>query len=64
MVKSYVALKFISDIDRLFTPSLPDDVIENGAKLSQSKKLKMGEDENTTAIILKRIFQNDNWKSP
>jgi len=55
VVKTYVALGFLINIDNLFCKTLPPDIQENANKLNKSGLLKIGIDNNTYEQIWKPL---------
>jgi hypothetical protein len=55
MLKHYVAIGFIMNIDNLFSTTFPRELIENTDRLNASGLLKMPEDKNTARKILSRL---------
>ena len=57
IVKSYVTMGAICQIANQFAATLPKEVFENARILNDSGILKIGTDNNSTDIILKRLYQ-------
>ena len=55
IIKSYVTIGFILNIDNMFTGNFPQEVKQNAEKVNDSKVLKMGTDYNTFSKVYKRF---------
>lgn len=60
IIKSYVAMAFIIQIDNIFVTLFPDEIIENTKALNKSGLLKMTVDNNTTSRVVKRFLRKKN----
>lgn len=65
MLKQYVAIGLIINLDNFMTQCLPKECLENVERLNKSEVIKMPEDHNSTFKVLKRQFKdNKALKSP
>ena len=60
MIKQYVAMGFILNVDDLFHHIFPPEVILNQKELNDSGLLVVSVDNNSTKRVLKRLFKRKN----
>ena len=51
IIKAYVTLLFVTNIDDLVAGTFPEEVFNNAELLNESKSLKVGKDENTSQKV-------------
>jgi len=62
IIKLYVTLGFVVNIDNLFASSLPPSIIRNAKILNSSDILIMKEDNNTCKMVIQRMVKKPRLK--
>ena len=57
IIKSFVALGILVNVDNMFVTCLPEEVMKNGRVVNKQRLLILGEDHNTTRRVIKRLMR-------
>ena len=60
LIKTFVTLMLLTNIDKLFVKVLPREIVNNSELLNKSGLLKMTIDNNTCRKLVKRQFHRNN----